>query len=57
MICLFHKAKRLLKGIIVGLFDIFTYIGIIASAVSGALLGVKKRLDFFGIIVLGISTA
>ncbi|MGE5417837.1 MAG: trimeric intracellular cation channel family protein [Acidobacteriota bacterium] len=40
-----------------GLFDIFTYIGIIASAVSGALLGVKKRLDFFGIIVLGISTA
>jgi len=39
------------------LLNIFIFVGIIAAAISGALLGVKKRLDFFGIIVLGIATA
>ena len=32
-------------------------IGIIAFAVSGAMLGAQKNLDIFGIIVLGIVTA
>lgn len=39
------------------LLNIFVYVGMIAAAISGALLGIKKRLDFFGIIVLGLSTA
>jgi uncharacterized membrane protein YeiH len=39
------------------ILNIFIYIGIIAAAISGALMGVKKNLDFFGIIVLGIATA
>lgn len=38
------------------LLNVFIFIGIIASAISGALLGIKKKLDFFGIIILGIST-
>lgn len=45
------RAKTLL------LLNIFIYLGIIAAAISGALLGVKKQLDFFGIIVLSIATA
>ncbi|MGI6712683.1 MAG: trimeric intracellular cation channel family protein [Bacillota bacterium] len=39
------------------LLNIFIFMGIIASSISGALLGIKKQLDFFGIIVLGIATA
>jgi uncharacterized membrane protein YeiH len=39
------------------LLNIFTFIGIIAAAISGALLGVKKHMDFFGIIILGIAAA
>lgn len=39
------------------ILNIFIFIGIIAAAISGALLGIKKQLDFFGIIVLGIATA
>lgn len=39
------------------LLNLFIFIGIIASAISGALLGVRKQFDFFGIIVLGIATA
>lgn len=39
------------------ILNIFIYIGISAAAISGALLAVKKRFDFFGIIVLGIATA
>lgn len=39
------------------LINVFTFIGILAAAISGALLGVKKKMDFFGIIVLGLSTA
>lgn len=39
------------------ILNIFIYIGIIAAAISGALLGIKKKLDFFGIIILGIATA
>ncbi len=40
-----------------GILEVFIYIGIIAAAISGALLGTRKKMDFFGIIVLGISTA
>ena len=32
-------------------------IGIIAFAISGAIVGIKKHLDLFGIIVLGVITA
>lgn len=40
-----------------GMLDVYIYIGIIAAAISGALLGIRKKMDFFGIIVLGIATA
>lgn len=39
------------------LLNIFIFIGITAAAISGAILGRRKQLDFFGIIVLGIATA
>lgn len=32
-------------------------IGAIAFAVSGALVGIRKNMDVFGVCVLGISTA
>lgn len=32
-------------------------IGIIVFAISGAMAGIKKKLDIFGVIVLGITTA
>lgn len=38
-------------------FDIANYVGTIAFAVSGALKGIKYRLDLFGITLLGILTA
>ena len=36
---------------------VFDFIGTIAFAISGALVGVNKRMDLFGIIVLAVSTA
>jgi uncharacterized membrane protein YeiH len=39
------------------ILNIFVFIGIIAAAISGALLGIKKHMDFFGIITLGIAAA
>ena len=36
---------------------IIELIGIIAFAISGAIVGIKKRFDIFGIIVLGVITA
>jgi uncharacterized membrane protein YeiH len=51
-------SKSLIKGVKnMTLLDVFVYFGVIAAAISGALLGVKKKLDFFGIIVLGVATA
>lgn len=38
------------------LVDILGYIGIAAFAASGALIGVQKRLDLFGVCVVGITT-
>lgn len=37
--------------------SIFDLIGTIAFALSGATMGVKKKMDIFGVIVLGIVTA
>ena len=39
------------------LFTIFELSGIVAFACAGALLGVKKGLDFFGVIMLSVTTA
>lgn len=39
------------------LISIFEILGTIAFAISGALLGVEKRLDLFGVICLSITTA
>lgn len=39
------------------IINIFEYVGTIAFAISGALLGCKKRLDYFGVITLSIITA
>lgn len=36
---------------------IIELVGIIAFAISGAILGIKKRFDIFGVIVLGVITA
>lgn len=36
---------------------IFEVIGTIAFAVAGALIGIKKRLDIFGVLILAITTA
>lgn len=36
---------------------IIELVGIAAFAVSGAMAGIKKKLDLFGIIVLGLTTA
>ena len=36
---------------------IFEIIGTVAFSISGAMLGVKKGMDIFGIIILGLTTA
>jgi uncharacterized membrane protein YeiH len=38
-------------------WTIFEIMGIVAFAVSGALTGIQKRLDVFGVLVLAITTA
>ncbi|SNS45227.1 trimeric intracellular cation channel family protein [Rhodococcoides kyotonense] len=38
------------------LVDVLGYVGIAVFAASGALIGVKKRLDLFGVCVVGITT-
>lgn len=39
------------------LIEVFTYLGIIAAAISGTLVGLKKELDLFGILCLAVATA
>jgi len=39
------------------MFEILNTIGLISFAFSGAVKGITKKLDFFGISVVGISTA
>ena len=36
------------------LFLIFEILGTVAFAVSGALVGISKKMDMFGIIVLAV---
>ncbi|MGA9871491.1 MAG: trimeric intracellular cation channel family protein [Rhodococcus sp. (in: high G+C Gram-positive bacteria)] len=38
------------------LVDVLGFVGIAAFAASGALIGVRKRLDLFGVCVVGITT-
>lgn len=38
-------------------WNVFEIMGIVAFAVSGALTGIQKRLDVFGVLVLAITTA
>ncbi len=38
-------------------WSVFEVMGIIAFAVSGALMGIQKRLDVFGVLVLAVTTA
>ncbi len=38
-------------------WSVFEITGIIAFAISGALTGIQKRLDVFGVLVLAITTA
>jgi uncharacterized membrane protein YeiH len=37
--------------------NVFVFLGIIASAISGALVGIKKQLDLFGVICLAVAAA
>jgi uncharacterized membrane protein YeiH len=37
--------------------DAFVYLGIVAAGISGALIGIKKELDLFGVICLCVATS
>lgn len=39
------------------LINLFVYLGVIAFGISGALIGIKKQLDLFGIISLAVATS
>ncbi len=39
------------------LLMIFEIIGTVAFAVSGAMVGISKKMDIFGIVILGLTTA
>ena len=39
------------------LWLLFDVIGTIAFAISGALLGIQRRMDIFGILILALVTA
>ena len=39
------------------MIEIFNYCGIVAFAISGALTGIKNKMDWFGVMVLGITCA
>lgn len=39
------------------LLDVFVYLGIVAAGISGALIGIEKELDLFGVICLCVATA
>ena len=40
-----------------GWLTIFDMIGTVAFSVSGALTGIRKHMDIFGVTILGLSTA
>lgn len=50
-------ANRLYGGIMDIIWYIFDMIGTIAFAVSGALVGVARKMDIFGMAVLALATA
>lgn len=50
-------ANRLFGGIMDIIWYIFDMIGTIAFAVSGALVGVARKMDIFGMTVLALATA
>ena len=50
-------ANRLYGGIMDIIWYMFDMIGTIAFAVSGALVGVARKMDIFGMTVLALATA
>ena len=50
-------ANRLCEGIMDIIWYIFDMIGTIAFAISGALVGVARKMDIFGMAVLALATA
>ena len=50
-------ANRLCEGIMDIIWYIFDMIGTIAFAISGALVGVARRMDIFGMAGLALGTA
>lgn len=50
-------ANRLCGGIMDIIWYMFDMIGTIAFAVSGALVGVARKMDIFGMTVLALATA
>lgn len=57
----YHSVKSYANGLCGGIMDIIWYIfdmiGTIAFAVSGALVGVARKMDIFGMSVLALATA
>ena len=51
------NANRLCEGIMDIIWYMFDMIGTIAFAVSGALVGVARKMDIFGMAVLALATA
>jgi uncharacterized membrane protein YeiH len=39
------------------ILDAFVYLGIVAAGISGALIGIKKHMDLFGVICICIATS
>ena len=37
--------------------NLLEYIGTIAFAISGAMVGIENRMDIFGVVMLGLTTA
>lgn len=40
-----------------GIIDVLNILGIVSFAVSGALAGIHKKLDFFGVLIISIVTS
>lgn len=39
------------------LIEIFVYLGIVAAGISGAVVGIRKRMDLFGVATLCVATS
>ena len=42
---------------LIGISTIIEYVGIIAFSVSGAMIAIRRKTDFFGVLLLGIITS